>query len=125
MFYRWIVIENSLTDTNILKKYPILSETIFAENDSSGRRSRMCKIQVPEEDINALINILTTNTKYPYYSHFYHEDPKVNSLIVVFHGKRIDTKKDNFQIAIDYGIAHGVSREEMHIEPREISRESW
>lgn len=49
MFYRWIVIENSLKDKSVLKKYTILSETTFAEGDQS-RMSRMLKIQVPEKE---------------------------------------------------------------------------
>jgi len=124
MFYRWIAIENSLRDKSILKKYKILSATKFAEGDPS-RESRMLKIQVPEEDIDELVKNLEENIIYPYYTHFYHEDPKINKLIVVFEGKRINTRKNDFKRAIDYGITHDVTREEMNIAPRDISQEAW
>lgn len=124
MFYRWIVIENSLKDKNVLKKYKLLSETVFA-NDDPIRKSRMLKIQVPENKINSLIENLKDVIIYPFYTHFYHEDPKINKLIIVFSGKRIDTKKDNFQKVVDYGMAHGVIRDEMNISPRDISQEDW
>lgn len=125
MFYRWIIIENSLKDKGILKKYRVISETKFAEGDLSGRESRMLKIRIPEKDINKLINLLRKNIKHPFYTHFYHEDPKINKLIVVFEGKIINTGKNNFQRAIDYGITHGVTREEMNISPRDVLQEDW
>ena len=124
MDYRLIVIENSLKNKSILKKYKIISETKFAPGDSS-RQSRMLKIQVPEKNIDKLVEILKTNIIYPFYTHFYHEDPKVNKLIVVFEGKRINCRKDNFQRAVDYGLIHDVSRSEMDIKPRDVSQEIW
>ncbi len=123
MFYRWIVIENSLKDKSILNKYKVLSETKFAAG--TPRESRMLKIQVPEKEIDRLTNRLIDWIIYPYYTHFYHEDPKNNTLIVVFSGKKIVTKKNNYQDAISYGVIHGVSRKEMDIYPRDMSQEEW
>lgn len=124
MFYRWIVIENSLKDKTVLNKYKVLSETKFAESDSS-RESRMLKIRVPEENVIKLADSLMDNIIYPYYTHFYHEDPKQNKLIVVFSGKKFLTNKDNFQTAVKYGLKHDVAKEELDINPRDISEEDW
>lgn len=123
-YYRWIVIENSLKDRNILKKYYILSETKFSEDDPS-LESKMYKIRVAEDDVQKLAESLKENIIYPYYTHFYHEDPKQNKLIVVFSGKKFLVGKDNFQRAVDYGLAHDISKEELDISPREISQEEW
>ena len=118
MFYRWIIIENSLKDKSILKKYKILSETKFGEG-------AMFKVQVPEEEVNNLADSLKENIVSPYYTHLYCEDSKIDRLVVVFADKQIDTKKSNYQNAFDYGIAHGVSKEEMVIQPTDILLESW
>ena len=124
MFYRWIVIENSLKDKSVLNKHKVLSETKFAEGDSS-RESRMLKIRVPGENVIKLADSLKDNIIYPYYTHFYHEDPRQNKLIVVFSGKKFLTNKDNFQRAVEYGLKHNVSKEELNINPRDISEEDW
>lgn len=124
MFYRWIVIENSLKDKSIINKYQVLSVTGFAANDPK-RASRMLKVRVPETEIYSLAASLTKNIIHPYYTHFYHEDPKQNILIVVFSGKKFVTQKENFQIAIDYGLKHGVSKEELDISPRDVDEERW
>lgn len=124
MFYRWIVIENSLKDKTDLKKYKILSETKFAEGNKS-RESRMLKIQVPEEEVQSLADSLKDNIIYPYYTHFYHEDPNKDRLIVVFSGKKFLVGKNNFKRAVDYGLANDVFAEELDINPRDISQETW
>jgi hypothetical protein len=56
MFYRWIVIENSLKDKTIINKYQVLSETKFAAGDPK-RESRMLKIRVPEEEVHPLAEV--------------------------------------------------------------------
>ena len=124
MFYRWIVIENSLKNKDIINKYQILSETKFAAGDAK-RESRMLKVRVPETEVHSLAESLTKNIIYPYYTHLYHEDPKQNILIVVFSGKKFVLKKHNFKTAVDYGLKHGVSKEELDISPRDISQEKW
>lgn len=124
MFYRWIVIKNSLKEKSVLNKYKILSETKFAEGDPS-RESRMFKVRVSEEDVIKLADSLKDNIIYPYYTHFYHEDPRQNKLIVIFSGKKFLTNKDNFQRAVEYGLKHDVSKEELNINPRDISEEDW
>lgn len=124
MFYRWIVIENSLKDKSIIKKYPILSVTKFASGDPK-RESRILKIRIPEKDVQKLSDSLKENLIYPYYTHFYHEDSKKNNLIVVFSNKKFLTSKDNYKTALDYGLANDVSSEEIAINPRDISQEDW
>src|SRR3990167_7407526 len=111
MFYRWIVIENSLKDKSVINKYQVLSETKFAAGDPK-RESRMLKVRVPEEEVHSLTQSLTKNIIYPYYTHFYNEDPKQNILIVVFSGKKFTLTKENLKAAVDYGLKHGVSQEE-------------
>ena len=124
MFYRWIVIENSLKNKDIINKYQILSETKFAAGDVK-RESRMLKVRVPETELHSLAEWLTKNIIYPYYTHFYHEDPKQNILIVVLSGKKFVIQKENFKVAVDYGLSHGGSQEELDIYPRDISQEKW
>lgn len=118
MFYRWIVIESSLKDKSILKKYQILSETKFGEGP-------MFKVRVPEEEVDNLADFLKENIIKPYYTHLYCEDPKIDRLVVVFTGKRMNTKKSNYHDAFDYGVTHGVSKEEMVIQPTDASQEQW
>lgn len=124
MFYRLIVIENSLTDKSILEKYPVLSETIFARGDSE-RESRMLKVRVSEQEVNELVQLLEKNIIYPYYAHLYHEDPKINKLIVIFQGHITHTQKNNFKDVVNYGIAHDVAPEEMDVKPRDVTSELW
>ncbi|KKQ23578.1 MAG: hypothetical protein US40_C0002G0121 [Candidatus Roizmanbacteria bacterium GW2011_GWC2_37_13] len=124
MFYRLIVIENSLIDKSILKKYPVLSETVFAANDPE-RKSRMLKIRVPDQDIDELVNSLTHNLITPYYCHLYVEDPIDDSLIVIFSGQKFFAKKSNYQNAKAYGLSHGVTENEMQISPVEVTKEEW
>ncbi|HVZ58904.1 MAG TPA: hypothetical protein VG935_04100 [Patescibacteria group bacterium] len=124
MFYRLIVIKNSLNDLTILNGLEILSQTSFATNDPL-RSSRMLKVRIPEERVEKLVKELKQNLISPYYAHLYHEDPKVNELIVVFQGRSLATHKNNFQPAVEYGLAHGVTSEEMDITPRDITQETW
>ena len=124
MSYRWIVIENSLKDKSVINKYQFLSETKFGSGDPK-RESRMLKVRIPEEEVQTLSQSLTKNIIYPYYTHFYHEDPKQNILIVVFSGQKFTLIKDNFKTAVDYGLTHGVSQEELDISPCDISEEDW
>jgi len=97
---------------------------MFEEGDHS-RESRMLKIRTPEEDVTSLSISLKENLIYPYYTHFYHEDPKKSNLIVVFSEKRFLLSKDNYQRAVDYGLKHDVSLEELNIKPLDISQEDW
>jgi|SRR3989344_9617518 len=124
MSYRWIVIENSLKDKSVINKYQVLSETKFAASDPK-RESRMLKVRVPETEVHSLAESLTKNIIYPYYTHFYHEDPKQNILIVVFFEKKFTLTKDDFKAAVEYGLKHGVSQKELDISPRDISEEDW
>jgi carbonic anhydrase len=123
MNYRLIVIENSLKDKNIFNKYKTLSKTWFEK--STPHESFMYKIRVPEKDIHAVTEFLKNNILYPYYTHLYHEDPKNDTLIVVFKGKIFNMCKSNFVDAINYGISHGVTKEQMDIKPRDIQEERW
>lgn len=124
MFYRWIIIENSLLDKLLIKKFPILSETVFAANDPT-RKSRMLKLRVPEDDVDELVNSLTRNLIAPYYTHLYSEDPIDDSLYVIFPNQKFFTKKSSHQDAIDYGLTHGVISTEMDISPVNIAKEEW
>ncbi len=124
MFYRWIIIENSLKDKSVLKKYPLLSETVFSANDPA-RKSRMLKLRVPETDIDELVNSLINNIIPPYYTHLYSEDKNDDKLIVVFSGQKFPTKKSNYSDAKDYGLIHGVSTDEMLISPLNVGKEEW
>ncbi len=124
MFFRWIVIENSLVDKSVVRRYPILSETSFAPIDPA-RKSRLLKIRVPEQDVGELVDFMTHNIKAPYYCHFYHEDPDDDRLIVVFTNQTFNARKTDYKEASDYGISHGVSAEEMEIAPTNVVKEEW
>ena len=124
MFYRWIVIENSLKDKSVLKQYPLLSETIFAANNPE-RKSRMLKLRVPENEVDELVDSLKMNIIAPYYTNFYNEDSTNDSLIIIFSDQKFYTKKTSYQDAIDYGLTHGVSEIEMQISPVDVGKEEW
>ncbi len=119
MYYRWIVIENSLNDKSILDMYQKLSQTDFEKNNP------MYKIRVPEEEVLKFSADLKNKIIHPYYSHFYHEDPRKGNLIVVFANKRFLASKDTYKLAMDYGVSHEVSVEAMQIEPTDVSEERW
>lgn len=123
MNYRWIVIENSLKNKSIIDKYNVLSETKFGED--SNRESRMLKIEVPESEATHLAESLKDNIIYPYYSHLYHEDPKKSQLIVVFSEKKFLLSKDDISRAVEYGLSHDVSKDEMDIKPIDVAQENW
>ncbi|MEX0616251.1 MAG: hypothetical protein WD231_00390 [Candidatus Woykebacteria bacterium] len=123
MNYRWIIIENSLKDKNVLDKYKVLSETTFAEG--TDRESRMLKVEVPEDEAPSLADLLEEKIIYPYYTHLYHEDPNKSQLIVVFSEKKFLLGKDDFSKAVEYGLANSVTEEEMQINPLDVSEETW
>ena len=123
MNYRWIVIENSLKDRSVLDKCKVLSETKFAEGTS--RESKMLKVEVPEDKVHDLVDTIEETLIYPYYTHLYHEDPNKTQLIVVFSRKKFLSSKDSFKKALEYGLAHDVSKKELDIKPRDVSEETW
>lgn len=123
-YYRWVVIENSLKNRSLLQKYQVLSETTFAENEPD-RKSRMLKLRVPEQDVEHLSDILSNNIIFPYYTHLYPEDPENKNLIIIFSGQKFVLKKYSYQEAVDYGLAHQVTAEEMRISPLEVADEDW
>lgn len=123
MKYRLIVIENSLSEKSILTKYQTLSKTFFEKG--TPQESFMIKIEIPIKDVNMIVNFLKHNLKYPYYAHLYHEDPTNNSLIVIFPGQIFHTSKTNFTDAATYGISHGIPKEQMDIQPRDVHDERW
>jgi len=123
MNYRLIVIKNSLQNKEILKKYKILSKTLF--ESGTPQESVMYKLEIPITDTNSITNFLMYNLKCPYYAHLYHEDPTNDSLIVIFTDKIFHSSKINFTDAVDYGVSHGVTKEQMDIKPRDIRDEEW
>jgi len=123
MNYRLIVIRSSLKDKSVLAKYKILSETKFEEG--TPEESSMYKMEIPEDEVYNVSNFLKNNLNYPYYAHVYHEDPKNNTMIVVFAGQLFHTTKDHPKDAIAYGIQHGVTKEQMDMKPRNITDETW
>lgn len=123
MNYRLIVIENSLKDKSILTKYKLLSETKFGAGTS--RESRMLKLLVPGSEVDSLSRSLRKNIVSPYYCHFYSESQADPSLIVVFSEKVFHTSKESYEDVVEYGIAHGVSRDEMDIAPMYVIEEKW
>ena len=123
MNYRLIVIGTSLKGKSILTKYRILSETKFEAETPD--ESTMYKMEIPIKEVSVVSHFLKNNLKFPYYAHLYHEDPNENALIVVFSGQVFNTSKDNPKDAIEYGIQHGVSKEQMDMKPRNIAEEKW
>lgn len=123
MNYRLIVIENSLKDKNILKNYNILSKTLFEKG--TPQESVMYKIEIPVDALDLVTELLKKYLILPYYAHLYHEDPKDDNLIVIFNDKVFKTHKSNYSVARNYGISHGVTNEQMKIEPIDVQEESW
>ena len=123
MKYRLIVIENSLSEKSILNKYKILSKTFFEKG--TPQESFMYKMEIPAKDIQIVTELLKQNLKYPYYAHLYHEDSHNNSLIVIFSDQIFHTSKTNFTDAVTYGISHGIPKEQMDIQPRDVHDERW
>lgn len=119
MNYRLIVIGASLKDKSLLQKYTILSKTEY--QDGTAVSSTMYKMDIPEHEVTYVSNFLKTTLKEPFYAHFYPSDPHISILIVVFSGQVFKILKD----AIAYGLAHGVTREQMHICPSCVSEETW
>lgn len=119
MNYRLIVIDKSLKEKSILKNYKILSKTNFESE------SPMYKVEIPKEDIPSVTNFLKNNLKYPYYAHLYDEDPENDNLIVIFEGQIFNTSKTTHEETINYGLAHGVSKKQMDIKPKDIKEEDW
>lgn len=123
MNYRLIVIRSSLKDKSVLAKYKILSETKFEAG--TPEESPMYKIEIPEDEVSNVSNFLKKNLKHPYYAHLYHEDPNGNKMIVIFSGQLFHTSKNYPKKAIAYGIHHGITEEQMDINPRNIAEENW
>lgn len=123
MNYRLIVIRSSLKDKSILAKYKILSETKFEVG--TPEESSMYKMEIPEDEVSDVSTFLKNNLKYPYYAHLYHEDPKNNTMIVVFSKQLFHTSKDHPKDAVAYGVQHGVTVEQMDMKPRNIADENW
>ena len=123
MNYRLIVIERSLKEKSILKNYKILSKTLFERG--TPQESLMFKIEIPVSEIDLFEEKLKHCLMSPYYAHFYHENLKKNSLIVVFNEKIFYAHKSNCTDAFNYGISHGVTKEQMDIKPRDIQEERW
>ena len=123
MNYRLIVINGSLKEKGILTTFKILSETIFEAG--TPEESTLYKIEIPESDIDKVSYFLKNNLKYPYYAHLYHEDPKRDTMIVVFAGHLFNTSKKHHEEAIAYGIQNGVTEQQMIITPTNIMEEKW
>lgn len=123
MNYRLIVIENSLKEKGIFNKYKILSKTLFEKG--TPRESNMYKIEIPENEIDVVTAFLKKDLIHPYYSHFYHEDPENDSLVIVFNGIIFNAQKSNFVDALNYGTSHGVTKEQMNVKPRDVQEERW
>lgn len=124
MSYRLIIIEKSLDDRHVLNSYPVLSQTLFAAQDRQ-RASAMLKIVVQDAQVGKLAGEISTHLKEPYYAHMYHEDKNINTMFVIFRGRIFTVQKTQYDEARNYGLQHGVSKEEMKIEPVNITDESW
>lgn len=119
MNYRLIVIGASLKDKSLLQKYTVLSKTEY--QDGTSVSSTMYKMDIPEHEVAYVSNFLKITLKEPFYAHFYPSDPNVNILIVVFTGQVFKILSE----AIAYGLAHGVTRQQMRITPTCVSEETW
>jgi len=123
MNYRLIIIENSLKDKSILKNYTILSKTYFERGTPA--ESVMYKVEIPDNQVELISERLKNTLIPPYYCHLYQENPEEDTLIVIFKDTVFKARKSNYTEAFNYGVSHGVTKEQMRIEPTEVQKERW
>lgn len=125
MNYRGVIIKESLEDKSILKGVKILSKKIANPGERVGWH--MLKVEIPAKEILDFTTRLTKALKRyePWYAHFYHEDPELDRMIVVFADKKFLTSKDNPERAVKYGLEIGILREQLDFKPNNVSKEEW
>ncbi|HRZ85505.1 MAG TPA: hypothetical protein P5277_01870 [Candidatus Paceibacterota bacterium] len=105
--YKGCIVEESLTDNQIINKLNVKKITITrAENPSE--RWHIYNVIVDEEDINKI----SENIKPGWYMHFW----KGNDIIVIFKDKQFKIKlndKSTWKKAVDYGISIKIPKEQL------------
>ncbi len=118
--HKWhgIIVDESQKDRNIFKKLEIIGSRV-----SSANKWTLYKISADDRNLPSLIKELRKNLKDRYYFHFY----KGEKVIVVFKGKifHLTTDKSTWKEAVGYGIALGIPKGQMDMNPCRKEEETY
>ncbi len=118
--YHAIVISNSLLKPEILDDYKVLA------NHSDGSWL-IVKLELNNDNIDRFIKDIQGNLKenQGWYTHLYNQDG--SKLIIIFKNNVIHTnsKKDNWQEGIKYGVSIGIPIEQLDFRPNNFENEKY
>lgn len=116
IFWRGVIIEESLNDKSLLKLAKIIeTEKATLENEKEAGVLTFHKIEVPDAKKQEFLNLARSSIKGKFYLHIC----KGGIMFVVYKNKVFEfSKKEVAKIieARDYGAAHGILREQMEFE---------
>ena len=119
MTYHGILLDVEFKSKEFLENFKILGSEKSETNPWT-----MYKIEVPDKDIEKVIEMCQSNLVIgTYYCHFYRE----NEIIVVFKKKifRVTTDKTTWKSVIEYGMSIGISPKQLDMKPVKFEDETY
>ncbi len=107
MWHAWLI-EQSLDDQSLFRKF----KTVKMKSEAEDWKEHI--VEIPEDKVPEAVEFLKLHLKAKWYAHMI----EGNRITVIFRGMIFGGKEgDDFSEIEEYGIAHGVPKEQMEVSP--------